>query len=53
MCAKVVAITGSPGTGKSTLAKQLTDLGFQVRTIETIALEVERCGAERAAGAKA
>lgn len=41
MCAKVVAITGSPGTGKSTLAKQLTDLGFQVRTIETIALEVE------------
>ena len=41
MCAEVVAITGSPGTGKSTLAIQLTDLGFQVRTIETIALEVE------------
>ena len=39
MCAKVVAITGSPGTGKSTLAKQLTDLGFQVRTVEAIALE--------------
>lgn len=41
MCAKVVAITGSPGTGKSTLAKQLTGLGIQVRTIEAIALDVE------------
>ena len=39
MCAKAVAITGSPGTGKSTLAERLTDLGFQVRTVEAIALE--------------
>ena len=37
MCARIVAITGSPGTGKSTLAAQLQQHGFHVLSMETIA----------------
>ena len=40
MCPKVVAITGSPGTGKSTLGAQLKKHGFHVISVETIAQQM-------------
>ena len=40
MCPKVIAITGSPGTGKSTLGAQLRQHGFHVIPVETIAQQM-------------
>ena len=40
MCPKVIAITGSPGTGKSTLGAQLRQHGFHVISVETIAQQM-------------
>jgi len=34
-----LALTGSPGTGKSTLAKEFENLGFHVISVEDIAIE--------------
>ena len=41
MCPKIVALTGSPGTGKSTLAAQLERKGVQVVTVEAAAQQVD------------
>ena len=40
MCPKVIAITGSPGTGKSTLGARLRQHGFHVISVETIAQQM-------------
>ena len=32
-----MALTGTPGTGKSTLAQALSDAGFEVVTVESLA----------------
>ena len=40
MCPKIVALTGSPGTGKSTLAALLKKQGFHVVTVERVAQHV-------------
>lgn len=41
MQSRVIAITGSPGTGKSTLASRLKDKGLKVITLEELAESVD------------
>ncbi len=41
MYPKIVALTGSPGTGKSTLAAQLEQEGVQIVTVEAVARQVD------------
>ena len=41
MQSRVIAITGSPGTGKSTLASRLKDKGLNVITLEELAESVD------------
>ena len=41
MQSRVIAITGSPGTGKSTLASRLRDEGLKVITLEELAESVD------------
>ena len=40
MCPRVVALTGTPGTGKSTLAEALQQHGVKIFRLEEIASEV-------------
>ena len=41
MSSRIVALTGSPGTGKSTLAERLAQQGIHVVTVETVAQQVD------------
>ena len=41
MCPRVVALTGSPGTGKSTLAEALKQHGLKIIRLEDIAKDVD------------
>ena len=49
MCPRVVALTGSPGTGKSTLAEALKQHGVKIVRVEDIAKELDALSIESGA----